>query len=205
MVAASAPGLIVASRAHGETGVIARILTQQHGIVAGYVAGGRGRGSRPIVIPGNKVAAQWRAKSPDMLPFMTLELTASIGPWLSEPVAAAAINWATSLTALALPERAPFPLIYSAFDGLLDAICSAPSARGWLYGMIAYETLMLDQMGYGGALLPSTGDLNTQFETFRQLHKPLARYLLADAPRDGMAARVMLGEKLARMVRGTQL
>ena len=38
-----------------------------------------------------------------------------------------------------------------------------------------------------------------QFEAFRQLHKPLGRYLLADARTDVMAARVALGERLARM------
>ena len=36
----SAPAILLAARAHGETAVIARMLTEQHGMVAAYVAGG---------------------------------------------------------------------------------------------------------------------------------------------------------------------
>ena len=39
----SAPAILIASRPHAETAVIARLLTEEHGLVAGYVAGGRGR------------------------------------------------------------------------------------------------------------------------------------------------------------------
>ena len=39
----SAPAILLSARAHGETAVIARMLTEQHGMVAAYVAGGRGR------------------------------------------------------------------------------------------------------------------------------------------------------------------
>ena len=50
------PAILVAARQHGETAVIARVLTEEYGLVAGYVAGGRGRVLRPVVIPGNRVA-----------------------------------------------------------------------------------------------------------------------------------------------------
>ena len=47
------PALLLAARPHGETAVIARALTEEHGLVAAYVAGGRGRRLRPVLIPGN--------------------------------------------------------------------------------------------------------------------------------------------------------
>ena len=37
-----APAILVASRSHGETASIARMLTEEFGLVAAYVAGGRG-------------------------------------------------------------------------------------------------------------------------------------------------------------------
>ncbi|MFN5902170.1 MAG: recombination protein O N-terminal domain-containing protein, partial [Novosphingobium sp.] len=37
------PAIVCAARQHGETGVILRLLTEDHGLVAAYVAGGRGR------------------------------------------------------------------------------------------------------------------------------------------------------------------
>lgn len=196
----SAPAILIASRPHAETAVIARLLTEDHGLVAGYVAGGRGRQLRPVLIPGNLVALELRARAASQLPFARLELVESRGPWLSEPLPAAAIQWACALTATVLPERNAYPSLYQGLAGLLDAICSAPSARGWLAAMVAYETMLLRELGYGGIKPDMNADAGAQFETFRQLHKPIARYLLADAVRDVMAARVALGERLARMM-----
>ncbi|QYU67371.1 recombination protein O N-terminal domain-containing protein [Leptolyngbya sp. 15MV] len=127
-----APAIVVAARPHGETAVIARLLTEEHGLLAGYVAGGRGRVLRPVVIPGNLVEVDVRARSDSQLPFMRLELVRSRGPWLGEPLAAAAIGWATALTAAVLPERNAYPALYAALVALLDAVCHADAAREWL-------------------------------------------------------------------------
>ena len=127
-----APAILLASRAHGETAAIARLLTEDHGLVAGYVAGGRGRSLRPVLIPGNLVEADLRARSQSQLPFLKVELVESRGPWLTEPLTASAIQWVCALTATALPERNPYPALYSALGALLDALCNAPSARQWL-------------------------------------------------------------------------
>jgi DNA repair protein RecO (recombination protein O) len=176
-------------------------LTEEHGLVAGYVAGGRGRQLRPVMIPGNRVALELRAKSDSQLPFARIELEESRAPWMTEPLPAAAITWACALTASALPERSPYPSLYLALDALLTAICHAPSARGWLAAMNAYEAMMMSDLGYGGERPDPAADLPTQFEIFRRLHTPLSRHLLADARGDVMAARVALGERLARMVK----
>ena len=63
------------------------MLTSEHGLVAAYVAGGRGRVLRPVVIPGNLVAVELRSKSDSQLPFARLELIESRAPWLREPTA----------------------------------------------------------------------------------------------------------------------
>src|SRR6476661_6991795 len=71
------------------------------------------------------------------------------GPLLSEPLPAAAIDWATVLTATALPEGQPYPALYQAFEGLLDAIEASPSANGWGVALVRYELLMLAELGFG--------------------------------------------------------
>ncbi|MFL0356185.1 DNA repair protein RecO [Erythrobacter sp. GH1-10] len=197
-----ATAILVGSRPHGETAVIARLLTEEHGLVAGYVAGGRGRQLRPVMIPGNRVDLDLRAKSASQLPFARIELIESRAPWMTEPLPAAAITWACALTASTLPERNAFPGLYDALDGLLSAICSAPSARGWLGAMVTYEAMLLRELGYGGERPDTSGDLEAQIAVFRALHRPIARYLLADSKSDVMAARVALGERLVRMVEG---
>ena len=192
--------IVCATRPHGETAVIARLLTAEYGLVAGYVAGGRGRQLRPVVIPGNLVEADLRARSDSQLPFVRLELLESRGPWLGEPLAAAALGWVTALTATALPERQPYPALYEALGGVLSAICHAPSARGWVPALAGYEALLLRELGYGGAelrLVPD--DWAATLTAFDALAAPLDRYLLADRRGDVMAARAMLRERLAKI------
>lgn len=195
----SFPAIVVASRQHGETAVIARVLSEEHGLVAGYVAGGRGRLLRPVVIPGNRVAVDLSAKSDSQLPFLKLELLESRGPWLGEPLAASAIAWVTTLTAMVLPERNAYPSLYQALGATLDAICHAPSARGWLRALVGYEALLLRELGYGGAQPPQEADLDALLQMFARMAVPLERYLLADRKGDGMATRAMLGERLEKL------
>lgn len=194
-----APAILLAARSHGETASIARLLTEEYGVIAGYVAGGRGRNLRPVMIPGNLVALDLSARSDSQLPFAKLELVASRGPWLGEPLAAAAIGWATALTAVALPERNPYPSLYNALSALLDAICHAPSARGWARALLGYETLLLRELGYGGAPPPAAEDLAAVLAALDKLAGPLDHYLLADRRGDVMAARARLRDLLGRM------
>ena len=67
-----APAIVCASRPHGETASVARLLTAEHGIIAGYVAGGRGRQLRPVLIPGNLVEAELRSRSDSQLEYASL-------------------------------------------------------------------------------------------------------------------------------------
>ena len=195
-----APAILLAARPHGETAVVARMLTAEHGVVAGYVAGGRGRRLRPVVIPGNLVELQLTARSDSQLPFARLELLESRGPWLGEPLPASAIGWACALTATALPERHAYPALYEALAGLLEAVCQAPSARGWAGALVGYEALLLRELGYGGEAARAVGDFAANLAEMDRLAGPLDHYLLADRRGDVMAARARLRELLGRML-----
>jgi DNA repair protein RecO (recombination protein O) len=195
-----APAIVCASRPHGETAVVARLLTADHGMVAGYVAGGRGRELRPVLIPGNLVDAELKARSDSQLPYARLELLESRGQWLGEPLLASAIAWATALAAAALPERQPYPVLYDALAALLDAICVAPSARGWTLPLLSYEVLLMRELGYGVPVArPDPEDWPALLHTFDRLGRDLERYPLAHSRVDVMAARAMLRERLARI------
>ncbi|WP_119084529.1 DNA repair protein RecO [Altererythrobacter sp. B11] len=199
-----APAILIAARTHGETAIIARLLTEEYGVVACYVAGGRGRRLRPVAIPGNSVELQLSARSASQLPFGKLELVESRAPFLSEPLAAGAIGWACALTATALPERQAHPPLYQALDGLLTAICHAPSARGWAAALVAYETLLLRELGYGASHVVEgerpQGDMPQILAAMDRLAPALDHYLLADRRGDVMAARLRLRELLGRIV-----
>lgn len=143
------PAIVCALRNHGEHGAVVRLMTPAHGLQAAYVRGARGRRMRPVLVPGNVVEAQLSARTDTQLPQAAVELVHSRGPLLGEALPAAAIEWATVLTATALPEGQPYPRLYEALEGLLDAIEAAPSASGWGAALVRYELLFLAQLGFG--------------------------------------------------------
>ena len=141
--------IVCGIRSHGEHGAIVRLMTPEHGLIAAYVRGARGRRMRPALIPGNIVQAQLTARTEAQLPQGVIELVHSRGPLLSEPLPAAAIEWIAVLTATALPEGQPYPHLYEALEGLLDAVEAARSANGWAAGLVRYELLLLAELGFG--------------------------------------------------------
>lgn len=145
----TSPAIILSLRPHGEHGAVIRMITPDHGLQAAYVRGARGRGLRPVLMAGNQVEAALSARTDSQLPQAVIELVHSRGPLLAEPLPAAAIDWATALTAIALPEGQPYPRLYFALDGLLAAIEAAPAASGWGAAMVRYELLLLAELGFG--------------------------------------------------------
>ena len=195
--------VVVAVRPHGEHGAIVRALTPDAGIRAGYVRGGRSRRLRPVLVPGNRIAAEFRARTEEQLAHLTAELAHSRAFMLSEPLAAAGIEWSCALTAAALPEGQPYPHLYEGLDGLLSAIEAAPSARGWVSALIRYEALMLREVGFGLAgddALPGADDPWADLDAgLRRTGQFLARDLLIDRQAEVLVARERLVTRLRRM------
>jgi DNA repair protein RecO (recombination protein O) len=196
--------VIVAVRTHGEHGAIVRALTPTAGIQAGYVRGGKSRRLRPVLVPGNRITAEYRARTDDQLPHLTAELAHSRAFLLSEPLASAGIEWSAALTAAALPEGQPYPPVYQGLEGLLSAIEAAPSARGWAAALVRYEALVLREVGFGidtSALLPAGGvpDWPTIHDALIRTGRHLSRDLLIDRQAEVLVARERLLQRLKRM------
>jgi DNA repair protein RecO (recombination protein O) len=141
--------ILCSVRGHGENGAIARALTPDNGLLAGYVRGGRSRRLRPVLMAGNVIEAEFRARTDDQLPSLTAELSHSRAGLLAEPLPAAAIEWLCALTATALPEAQPFPRLFTTLAAVLDAIEHAPAASGWASAAVRYELLVLSELGFG--------------------------------------------------------
>jgi DNA repair protein RecO (recombination protein O) len=141
--------IVCAVRPHGEHGAIVRALTPSAGVQAGYVRGGRSRRLRPILLAGNLVQAEYRARTEEQLAQLSVELVASRAPLLREALPAAAIEWTTALAATALPEGQAYPRLYEALGGLLAAVEASPSARSWAPALVRYELLVLAELGFG--------------------------------------------------------
>ena len=197
--------VVVAVRAHGEHGAIVRALTPNDGVQAGYVRGGRSRRLRPVLMPGNFVHAEYRARTEEQLAHLTVELVHSRAFLLSEPLASAGIEWACALTASALPEGQPYPRLFEGLEGLLGAIEGAPSARGWAAVLVSYEYLVLGQTGFGFDEPPPglAGGLDLDWATIRnglrRTGHSLERDLLTGRQAEVLAARERLIERLKRV------
>jgi DNA repair protein RecO (recombination protein O) len=180
----STPAIVLALRSHGEHGAVVRLMTPDHGMQAAYVRGARGRRMRPVLMAGNLVDAQLSSRTDTQLPQAVVELVHSRGPMFSEPLPAAAIEWAAVLTATALPEGQPHPRLYSALEALLDAVEAAPSAVGWGVALVRYELLLLAELGFGL-------DLDSCAVTGSNDH------LVAVSPRSGRAVSAAEAEPFA--------
>ena len=194
--------VIVAVRAHGEHGAIVRALTPNDGVQAGYVRGGKSRRLRPVLVPGNLVQAEYRARTDEQLAHLSVELVHSRAFLLSEALAAAGIEWACALTAAALPEGQPYPHLYEGLDGLLSAIEAAPSARGWASALVRYELLVLGEAGFAPQTLPA-GLGDPGWAGIRQgldhNGRALERDLLTGRQAEVLAARERLIERFKRV------
>jgi DNA repair protein RecO (recombination protein O) len=191
--------IIVADRPHGEHGAIVRALTPEDGLRPGYARGGKSRRLRPVLVPGNFVQADYRARTEEQLPYLSVELIHSRAFLLSEPLASAGIDWATALTAAALPEGQPYPALFQGLDGVLTAIEAAPSARGWALALVRYELLLLGQLGFGLDEEEMAAIPRTIRAAMRVTGDRLARDVLTERQQDILAARERLVERLKRM------
>jgi DNA repair protein RecO (recombination protein O) len=139
-------GVILGLRRHGETSVIAEILTQTRGRWLGLVRGGRSRAMRPVLQPGNLVLASWRARLEDHLGTFVIEpLALKAGTIMADSLQLAGL---TTLTALAqfLPEREPHPRIYAAMQLVIDRL-DEPAI--WPALLVRWELGLLDELGFG--------------------------------------------------------
>ncbi len=200
MAQQTATAIICAVRPHGEAGAIVRALTAEHGLLGGYVQGAKGRANRPVLIPGNIVKGEWRARIPGQLASLTVEMEHSRGHLLGEPLAAAGIDWACALTAATLPEAHPYPRLHSVLDGLLQAIELAPAARGWAPTLARFEALLLAELGYGGGDIENTVGTAAALKAMAANREALIVHILGEHRADVIAARERLVDRLKRAV-----
>jgi DNA repair protein RecO (recombination protein O) len=143
------PAIVCALLPHGEHGAVVRFLTPAHGLVAGYVRGGRSRRLRPVLQPGNGVALSLRARVDTQLAAATVELTEARAALATSIAGLAALDWLTTLTATALSDDVPHPPLYTALEALLAAIVADADALTLAEGIVRYELLLLAELGFG--------------------------------------------------------
>lgn len=200
--------IVLSARPFGENSKIVEVLGREVGRAAGLVHGARSRTMRPLLQPGNRVAATWRGRREDQLGTLTLELMeARAGLVMEEAWGAFGLASLASLLAF-LPERDPHPRLYDATDALIAAF-AMPAAAG--EAGVRFEIILLEEFGFGLDLAtcaatgsredlthvsPRTGRAVCRAAAAPYLDRllPLPAFLSLDAPAD--AASVADGFRL---------
>ncbi|QTL02383.1 DNA repair protein RecO [Aquabacter sp. L1I39] len=139
-------GIVIGVRRHGENNAVVELMTQARGRHLGLVRGGFSRRQAPVLQPGNKVRAVWRARVPEQLGLFSLEpVEERAGRLMEAAHGAFGVTYMGTLLHL-LPERDPHPGLYGVLDAILDAF-TEPLAAGEL--LARFELAMLGELGFG--------------------------------------------------------
>lgn len=138
--------IILGVKRHGEASVIAELMTRTRGRHLGLVRAGRSRSMQPVLQPGNRVDATWRARLHDHLGEYRIEPLRLRAAELMET--ATAVYGVQAMAALLrlLPERDPHPHLFEALDVILDNL-SDPADAGELF--VRFELAVLNDLGFG--------------------------------------------------------
>ena len=124
-------GFVLATRRHGESALIAELLTREHGRHSGLVRGGQSPRRRALFQPGNYILAHWRGRLPEHLGSFDCELVEAYAVrFLDDADRLAAVIAATAL--------------------LLAALLTAlESNQAWPQHYVEWECGLLAMLGFG--------------------------------------------------------
>jgi len=201
--------IVLSVRRHGESSAVVDLLTQSRGRHSGLVRGAQSKANRGVLLPGNRVAAWWRARLAEQLGALKCELTdAAAARAMDDPGRLAALSSACALAEAALPERQPHPATFAALGALLDSLAT----EAWPTVYVHWELALLRDLGYGldlsccaatgvndglAYVSPRSGRAVSLSagEAWRDRLLPLPRFLVAGG--EGDAAQVQEGLALA--------
>ncbi|MBZ8131878.1 DNA repair protein RecO [Afifella sp. IM 167] len=146
----SEPGIVLATRRHGEADIILEAMTLGHGRHLGLVKGGRSRRQRPALQPGNTLELTWRARLNEHLGNFRAEPVVERAGAIMADRAGTYLIQALAAHLRLLPERDPHPVLHRALTALLEgAVSGGFDARAMAEGMVRFEMLLLEEMGVG--------------------------------------------------------
>ncbi len=138
--------IILGVKRHGETSVIAEVMTREHGRHLGMVRSGRSRAMQPVLQPGNEVEVTWRARLDEHLGEFRIEpLTLRAARLMETATAVYGVQAMGALLRL-LPERDPHPHLFEALEVILDNLHN-PADAGELF--VRFELAVLNDLGFG--------------------------------------------------------
>src|SRR5262245_54008684 len=139
-------GIVLGVKRHGEANAILELMTREHGRHLGLVRGGAGSRLRPILQPGNRVNATWRARLDEHLGHYVVEgLDLPAAGLFGAAHAVYGVARRGALCRL-VPERDPHPHIHAALEEVLACLIDARQAGPHV---VRFELQLLAELGFG--------------------------------------------------------
>ncbi len=142
--------VILERRRHGESHALVDLFARAHGRWRGLVHGGAGRRIAPVIEPGNRVQATWRARLIDQLGHFLIEPQEALLPHLlGAPLRLKVWEAARHLLLAVLPERHPDKAVFAALAGLRAVLTLETVSAGHLGEALArFELAVIASSGF---------------------------------------------------------
>lgn len=147
----------------GERSFIVTVLTQDHGKVRAWV-----RCNKPALVLGSAYDVLWKSPMEDNLGSFSLD-SSGVTVWLMmhHQGALRALNLMCYICKQVLPERVPFPALYTLFGQTIEQLATPNGLKAY----DCFECLVLDELGYASTESSPSECTNTQSLCARLLNR----------------------------------
>jgi len=140
-------GIVISVRRYGEQGIIASLLTSDHGRHAGLCRGTSAQRGGGGLQPGTLVRAQWRSRVAENLGAYKCDIVAPVSPAiLADGRRLSGLAAACVLVERAVPERQSHVQVYKGVLALLEVM---ETSDAWPVAYVHWELGLLGALGFG--------------------------------------------------------
>ena len=142
--------ILLSSKPYGETGMLTSVFSKYNGRYKAFVYGGNSQKKRSTFQKGNLCNAHWKARMPEQMGSIKLELLKSIAPnIMNSPIQLSGLLSVCEISDYILPEREPNEKLYDATIKLFDVLHLSDNLNySWVKGYINWELGLLSELGF---------------------------------------------------------
>ena len=144
-------GIVLSVKKYGEKGIIANVLTLEHGRHLGWITNYNKKNIASHVQPGNLVDIFWKSRLIEQMGNFKIELISSVvGKILDDKVKLQAIFSICTLLEQVLPERQKYSEVFNATQAFINLLLidDKNSQNMWVEGYVKWEIGLLSSIGF---------------------------------------------------------
>ena len=144
-------GIVLSVRKYGEKGLIANVLTEEHGRHLGWLSNRSNNNMLSHIQPGNIVSVFWKSRLIEQMGNYKIELISSVsGKMFDDKLKLQALSSLCALIEKILPERQKYQEIYNATLAFINLLLLDDNIKmnHWIEGYVKWEIGILSSIGF---------------------------------------------------------